>query len=198
MEWSPIALVSQNFRMPAVRIGAGHLFDAYYRVMDVEQPEGWDPRRAVEGTKRLKQIDWLLLEVQRREVDVVGGFLPLGDPKGHELMDEIILLTEAFYYFAWRTLEVLARLPNLKAFDPVGVRDVRHRLIEHPERKAVSSALDGRWGLIEDLYLTSGSTKTLRTGGTKVFNTNAIEFREKLWPLLTPFLRRDAELRGLT
>ena len=55
--------------MRVVTIGAVELFDAYYRVMDRAAPLGWDASVGVEGRKRLKQLDWLLLEVQRREVD---------------------------------------------------------------------------------------------------------------------------------
>src|SRR5438874_2626053 len=88
------SVVVEDLHMPVVKIGAGHLYDAYYRVMDAEQAPGWDGRQAVEVTKRLKQLDWLLLEVQRREIDVVGDVLSLADPRRHQLMDEIHLLAE--------------------------------------------------------------------------------------------------------
>jgi hypothetical protein len=49
------------------------------------------------------------------------------------LMFELRLSTEAFYYFAQRFVKILNCLPHLKTFDAPGVRNVRNRLLEHPE-----------------------------------------------------------------
>lgn len=52
----------------------------------------------------------------------------------HEV--EIGVLTEAFYYCAARVLNVLTRVkpfPGLGSFKADGVRDVRNKLLEHPE-----------------------------------------------------------------
>jgi hypothetical protein len=46
---------------------------------------------------------------------------------------EIKVLTEAFYYCASRTRQVLRRFPGLGHFEAKGIRDVRNHLLEHPE-----------------------------------------------------------------
>ena len=60
------------------------------------------------------------------------GFQNAFDKMG-ALQVEIRTLTEAFYYFAWRTHTIVSSLPHLHSFKCVGVRDVRNHLIEHPE-----------------------------------------------------------------
>ncbi len=51
-----------------------------------------------------------------------------------EATDSIEMYTEAFYYIAWRLRQVIRSLPELKSFDPRGVRFVRNHMIEHPEK----------------------------------------------------------------
>ena len=48
---------------------------------------------------------------------------------------EIMVLTEAFYYCASRARQVIRKLPGLGSFEAIGVRDVRNKLLEHPEGK---------------------------------------------------------------
>jgi hypothetical protein len=50
------------------------------------------------------------------------------------IFDRIEIVTEAFYYSAWRVREVVRSLPGLKSFEATGVRDVRNQLLEHPEK----------------------------------------------------------------
>ena len=49
------------------------------------------------------------------------------------LMSELETLTEAFYWISFRTKSVISKLPGLRNFDPIGVRNVRNKLLEHPE-----------------------------------------------------------------
>jgi len=59
--------------------------------------------------------------------------------RSYEIVDEIQTLTEAFYYFAFRTMRMFQELPEapglpaMKGFDAPGVRNVRNWLVEHPE-----------------------------------------------------------------
>ncbi len=118
--------------MRVVKIDGFSLFNAYYRVMDKARPPG-DAGFAVEVQRRLKQLDWFLLGVQSREIAFAQT--RLDDPRHLELLDEIQVLTEAFYYFAFRVMKVLQSLPSLpslpalKGFDATGVRVVRNQLI---------------------------------------------------------------------
>jgi hypothetical protein len=52
----------------------------------------------------------------------------------NDLIFELKLLAEAFYYFAARLIKILQHFPHLKNFDPLGVRNVRNHLIEHPDK----------------------------------------------------------------
>jgi hypothetical protein len=63
--------------------------------------------------------------------------------------EEVELLSEAFYYFAWRFRELLTRFPDFKKFDPRGIREVRHDLLEHPEK--TSKALNPNFMYGHDL-----------------------------------------------
>ena len=75
----------------------------------------------------------------------------------HELGAEIKLIGEAFYYFAWRARQALRAKDGLNlTFDPIGVRDVRNRLIEHSDRK------DGVNGLLVDVQMSRGVGSTRR------------------------------------
>lgn len=50
--------------------------------------------------------------------------------------DEIVLLTESYYWIAGRNRSVIRLLPGLSSFEAAGVRNVRNHLIEHPEKGA--------------------------------------------------------------
>src|ERR1700694_3486256 len=47
-----------------VKIDLWGVSNAWYRVMDKAQVAGWGASLAVEAQRRLKQLDWFLLEVQ--------------------------------------------------------------------------------------------------------------------------------------
>jgi hypothetical protein len=49
-------------------------------------------------------------------------------------MFEMSLFTESFYYFAFRLRTIIRHLPGLESFEAKGVRDVRNKLIEHPDK----------------------------------------------------------------
>jgi hypothetical protein len=47
---------------------------------------------------------------------------------------EIRVLTEAFYFCAARARHVIRSIAGLRQFEAPGVRDVRNKLLEHPEK----------------------------------------------------------------
>lgn len=100
------------------------------------------------------------------------------------------LLTESFYYFAFRVRQILKNkvhlFPHLKSFDPAGVRNVRNQLIEHPEGK--DSLIFNRtfsWSQDSGMLLKSGrhlwEHDKFVDAGLKI---NANEFCESLYSLL--------------
>jgi hypothetical protein len=103
---------------------------------------------------------------------------------------EMKLLTESFYYFAGRIRTIIknrrAPLPGLASFECNGVRDVRNKLVEHPEGNdsQVSTQSFGSGGPNGPVL------KAIRNvGQEKVFPdrglyANAKEFRENLEKVL--------------
>jgi hypothetical protein len=92
---------------------------------------------AAEIRERLGQLDIVLEHVQR----ACAAFGPPNPPENWlRAGQEVQLFTETFYFVAWRIIAAVRHAPpamfppsgaNLQA---VGVRDVRNRLIEHPEK----------------------------------------------------------------
>lgn len=118
-----------------------------------------------EAQKRLEQIDWIVrrISVLQARDDRTGRWTwepatstetlrkqqKRRSSKWRRLGAEIELLSEAFYYFAWRLRQVLVNLPEFKKFDPKGIRDVRHDLLDHPEK--MSRALNPNFMYGHDL-----------------------------------------------
>lgn len=181
--------------MPVVKIDAVGLFDAYYRVMDRNPPDGWDAGAAWEGHKRLWQLDWLLVEVQRRELEHGAAVLAGDHKRSYQASDEIELLAECFYYLAFRTQRLIASLPHLKGFEVSGVRDVRNHLIEHPEGKDSGVINRGfQFGAERGPVLRGPRLETdPKDWQDPGLYANAREFREETVKELLPYLSRDFE-----
>lgn len=177
--------------MKVVKIDLWDLSNAWYRVMDKAQVAGWDAGLAVEAQRRLKQLDWFLLEVQEREVALARA--KMGDPESYDLIEEIQTLTEAFYYFAFRTMRMFQELPGApglpatRGFDAPGVREVRNWLVEHPEFPGGGFQMGADRGPILGLRFDT-DPKEHQDAGLYV---NAMEFREKLMSRLLPYLSHD-------
>ena len=96
---------------------------------------------------------------------------------------EINVLTEAFYYVAARLRTVLREhIPGLRRFEVAGVRDVRNKLLEHPEDKSSTVIENGRSYSLTDGPIIKG---VRRTDKAHIFPdrglyVNAEEFRSVL------------------
>ena len=101
-----------------------------------------------EAMKRLHQLDWLcgkIGEYETRSVELIHEITSGDGPSEGYVRDfpamlesqansfEMETLVEAFYYLAWRLRNVIQRLPDLNNFECQGVRNVRNKLLEHPE-----------------------------------------------------------------
>jgi hypothetical protein len=61
--------------------------------------------------------------------------------------DDIELYTESVYWFAGKARSLLRKLPLLEHFEPVGVRNVRNKLLEHSDRPdSMVLMLSFAWG----------------------------------------------------
>jgi hypothetical protein len=102
-----------------------------------------------EANRRLKRLLWILHRVERlearhdrqwRRMDPVAGPEPESVFRRRRTLlrgygDELEVMTEAFYYFAFRVRTILRKkLPDFKGFEAPGTRDVRNHLIEHPTK----------------------------------------------------------------
>ncbi len=123
----------------------------YYRWADI-QFNGTKNEIGIEAYKRLRQTIWLL----GRAVELLGQVASVQRPPsglspdefhawvnehGAEvgtrlgpLEDELEIITECTYLIAWRCAGATSELMSIGPFKPVGVRDVRNKLIEHVDR----------------------------------------------------------------
>jgi hypothetical protein len=120
----------------------------------VDQAEGIsNPARndlAAEAIERLNQLAFIGIQLQ--EIDKQFGIMVMvtktneqgevehynaAHERDEQLRFTMRLLTESYYYFAFRLRKLLRNkthpFPGLGTFDCLGVRDVRNHLIEHPE-----------------------------------------------------------------
>jgi hypothetical protein len=120
----------------------------------------------MEAEERLAQLDFLIFRISTlQELAAKTGHaawvagLRARDKSGKDrflernrlssrevcLLFEVKLSAEAFYYFAARLIGILNLFPGLKNFGVPGIRNVRNRLIEHPE-KGNSGVTQQNWG----------------------------------------------------
>jgi hypothetical protein len=157
--------------------------------MENDPPPDWNRGLAIEAMRRLGQLDWLLVEIQRREVEASAA-IALTDwgipPEAAQAQDQIRTLADAFYYIAWRTRQVIRQLPGLKEFEAKGVLYVRNHLIEHPEKHPHVKPVGWRFGGDIGVQLMVEVDGELATApGDPGLYANANEFRDELLPRLS-------------
>jgi len=124
-------------------------FGEYYQKFDKEKAN-FNNELASEGRKRLKQIEFVLNRVAILEnesekfmkavfkSEKTGQKTSNKEVLRHLVMeDEKELLTESFYYIAFRLRKIIRSLPALGNFECEEVRNVRNKLIEHTEESGV-------------------------------------------------------------
>jgi diadenosine tetraphosphatase ApaH/serine/threonine PP2A family protein phosphatase len=186
-------------------------FDEYLNKMEAENPVGFNSDLWTEANKRLEQLQWLYnhifrkhsrlmdlnwrenrrIERLRKDLQLTSGSITLQrsaeSRKIDRLMFEIEMFTESFYYLAARMRTLLGHgpLPGLRSFECEGARNVRNKLLEHPERESQVFSQSFRVGGEEGPTL-----KTNRAPGQEtVFPdaglwTNAAEIKNNLEKLL--------------
>lgn len=142
------------------------LFDRYYQKMLADNPPTFNGDLALEVKKRIQQLDFLYARIEQKQLrhnglhlkmigdgslekainDAGGSITVVGSEElreMNELMFEIELYAESFYYLAGRMRTILTKknnkreysapLPNLESFECEGARNVRNKLLEHAE-----------------------------------------------------------------
>jgi hypothetical protein len=171
---------------------------------------------ANEAVERLKQIKFI--ETNLQEIDQIFGVSVIqtrinenGEEEYFNSMYErdehlrfvMRLLTESFYYFAFRLRSLLRHTENkfihLSQFESPGVRDVRNKLIEHPEKELQIFNQTWSWSKEIGMQLKSsrkeGDDKNFYDAGFKI---NFQEFIENLTAKLKnacDILQRELEIK---
>lgn len=118
----------------------------YYRAVTADPKKNLDLEQ--EGIKRLEQLRWLferiwvLEEAAELFLQMAFDKVQAGEKVDQQSLkthasnkEEAEILTESFYYIAWRLLGgiLMYRFPKLKNGKKVlGIDNVRNKLIEHP------------------------------------------------------------------
>ena len=135
-----------------MQTGLVEKFSKYLALLD-EADGSSNPARndlAAEAMERLNQLAFISSQLQ--EIDKQFGIMVMvtktnehgevehyngAHERDAQLRFTMRLLTESYYYFAFRLRQLLRNqthpFPGLCTFDCRGVRDVRNHLIEHPE-----------------------------------------------------------------
>jgi hypothetical protein len=142
----------------------------------------------VEAQIRLKQAEYFLKRFRQieRELSSDDGSIRASAGGGlsthiHDPADVLRAYGEAFYYFAWRARDALAAIPDVSLrFDPVGIRNVRNHMLEHPNTEHGLMASWWQFDCPEGLILAPGSPVGQAKFTDKGLYPNAQEFVEKL------------------
>ncbi len=190
------------------------LFETYKAKMDREKPDGYNSSLAHEVSRRLKQLSFLCNKIRLYEkrfdkigltefgissadiakakmtgVPVTSAFSRKDFDAFTNLLFEIELFAESFYFVAWRICSIFKHkrtntLPYLNTFEAKGIRDVRNSLIEHPEDSQIfrqSFMCGGDQGPVLKNARSAGDPYEICDKGLWV---NAKEFRDNLEKLL--------------
>lgn len=175
------------------------LFKSYSETRVKAEPNQLVKSLFVEGTQRLQQVNFLLERANILEAAIGVGALLLipdnsdsdsakveiyipdilrskkanhiiEDKTGGELLLEFTTAVESIYYFAWRFVKIChTENVGLKKFNPKGIREVRNKLIEHPNTVS---------GLSGNFSITSENGYHLRTTMNEV--SQSIEIKGKI------------------
>lgn len=152
----------------------------------------------IEANRRIRQLDIILNAIQEAVID-------LHNRQYHETIapeelqyktDFLWILTETFYYYGFRLISLLDRLPDFKGLKSKckSVGQVRNQLLEHPESRnsGVFKQTFG-WGSEEGPIIKMGrhgdQWEIFQDAGLYV---NAEELKESLDTYLKAFLAVEA------
>jgi hypothetical protein len=135
----------------------------------------------VEACIRLEQAEFFLRRFREAELDQTENEWTRASAT--VASDALRAFGEAFYYFAGRAAKALRAVPGVDLdIDPVGVRNVRNHMVEHPE---TVHGLRVSWWQVDcaqGLVLQPGSSVGQQGWSDRGLYPNAEEFIEKLLP----------------
>jgi hypothetical protein len=110
---------------------AERLFRQYFEIQGERFKKANIPYRG-EIAVKLEQLIYIFQQGSASATRMVADW---EESHFHELQIQKFY-AEAFYWFAWRTRQAFDFVPGLKSFDCPLVRNIRNRLMEHPEKGA--------------------------------------------------------------
>jgi hypothetical protein len=142
----------------------------------------------IEAQIRLKQAEYFLKRFRELDREQSSNDGSVHETAGggmstqlHDTPDVLKAHGEAFYYFAFRARDALEAIPGIDLkFDPVGVRNVRNHMLEHPDSAHGLMVSWWQYDCPEGLILAPGSAAGQARFTDKGLYPNAQEFIDKL------------------
>lgn len=165
---------------------------------------------ALEAMNRLDQLHWLYIRIAEVENDCTKlDLIAEHEDRSefHPSVLELMILTESFYYFAWRFITLVDKkngpFPVLHGIRKkcTGIRMVRNKLLEHADKPDSGIDTPVIWfGSKRGPVLKFIANVTQDEHGEPIFLTNTKElFDEGLWinvQELLSFLQTKLEVNG--
>ena len=132
-----------------------------------------------EVARRLRQLSMLMeliAQLAVKEMNAKNSNIP---------SEELWMYVECFYYLAFRTRNIIRNLPGLNSFDCPGIRNVRNKLLEHPEKSGAVLRQSFSWGRASGPVIKARRMeKEIRIFPDVGLYENYLEFQENLNVLL--------------
>jgi hypothetical protein len=130
--------------------------------------------------KKIAQINWLVSKAQILN-SPVSGSIKEGKSLDLESIWELEIITESFYYFVGRIVELFKRNPNFVNVPPSDAEKIRHQLLQHPEtqKERQKSSPSFECGSVDGPRIKSYSGPAGSLNDNGLFE-NAREFNRKL------------------
>jgi hypothetical protein len=137
----------------------------------------------IEATIRLEQAEFFLRRF--REAEIKFSDEGWTRTSASVAADPLRAFGEAFYYFAVRAVKALREVQDLDlSVDPVGIRNVRNHMVEHPEKPHGFRVTWWETDCAHGLVLAPGNAVGQQGWTDRGLYPNAQEFIEKLLPKL--------------
>lgn len=94
---------------------------------------GYTPYDAEIG-KKIAQINWLISKAQTLNSTVIDS-MEAGKEVDFRSIWELEIITESFYYFVGRIVELFKRNTNFGNVPSSDAERIRHQLLQHPEKQ---------------------------------------------------------------
>ena len=82
---------------------------------------------------KIMQLNWIIFRAQKLNDSIIAAS-NTGAPASEEF-SELEILSESFYHFTGRLVELFRHNPNFGNIPNSGAENVRHQLLQHPEKQ---------------------------------------------------------------